>query len=155
MCGGGRQDLQTRCKFKICKQKARLVCTKINSLQASAPLCLSFVCEEGVCEQGACGQWFCYAGSCIALCGRVRAGLDVVEWYVAESSCCYPLWPVRSSILQGNVHRVVQTLCAVYGPLAHGPLASALCRGVLPLALSSGMDAVSLAVRLVCGPGCA
>ena len=70
----------------------------------------------------------------------VLAGLDVLD--VAESSCCYPLWPVRSSILQGNVHRVVQTLCPEYGPLAHGPHASALCGGVLLLALSSGMDAV-------------
>ena len=83
----------------------------------------------------------------------VLAGLGVLEWYVAESSCCYALWPVRSSILQGDVHRVVQTLCPVHGPLAHGPLASALCRCVLLLALSFGMDAVSSSPNCLLSPG--
>ena len=65
----------------------------------------------------------------------VLAGLDVLEWHVAESSCCYSLWPVRSSILQGDVHCVVLTCARCMGLLRTGLSAVCYCSPCPPAAM--------------------
>ena len=81
------------------------------------------LCEQGVCKQGACGQWFCYADACMWYY-VVWSSHGWMSWsgMSRKSSWCYPLWPVRSSILQGDVHRVVLTCARCTGLLRTGLL---------------------------------
>ena len=59
----------------------------------------------------------------------VLARLDVLKCHVAEKSCCDPPRPARSSMFQGDVHRVVLT-CARCTGLLHTGLLRRRCAAV-------------------------
>ena len=52
----------------------------------------------------------------------VLARLDVLKCHIAENSCCDPPRPARSSMFQGDVHRVVLTCAQCMGLLRTGLL---------------------------------
>ena len=52
----------------------------------------------------------------------VLARFDVLKCHVAENSCCDPPRPARSSMLQGDVHRVVLACAQCMGLLRTGLL---------------------------------
>ena len=52
----------------------------------------------------------------------VLARLDVLKCHVTENSCCDPPRPARSSMFQGDVHRVVLTCAQCMGLLRTGLL---------------------------------
>ena len=71
----------------------------------------------------------------------VLARFDVLKCHVAENSCCDPPRPDRSSMLQGDVHRVVLACAQCMGLLRTG-LLRRRCAVVVLLALTSGGDDV-------------